>query len=119
MIGIVRDRKFRNLMMWFVCIISLALCLHFNTHNAETAYQEHAVYEFESVDFHDVHQKQNHIHHDNFHEHFGEYQSGQSMTLLFTLAFILILDRVKNYLYLMISRIFKPPKTSLETFLFS
>ncbi len=99
MIGIVRDRKFRNLMMWFVCIISLALCLHFNTHNAETAYQEHAVY--------------------NFHEHFGEYQSGQSMTLLFTLAFILILDRVKNYLYLMISRIFKPPKTSLETFLFS
>jgi hypothetical protein len=52
-----------------ICIISLALCLHVNTHNAEA---EHTVYEFESVHFHDVHQKQNHIHHDNFHEHFGE-----------------------------------------------
>ncbi|KMU98447.1 hypothetical protein ACS72_14635 [Acinetobacter sp. VT 511] len=118
MIGIVRDRKFRNLMMWVICIISLALCLHVNTHNAEATYPEHTVYEFEGAHFHDVHQKQNHIHHDNFHEHFGGDQSGQSMTLLFTFAFILIPDRVKNYLYLMISRIFKPPKTSLENFLF-
>ena len=119
MMAIVQDSKMRYVMMWLVCIISLALCLHVNTHNAEAKYPEHTVYEFEGAHFHDVHQKQNHIHHDNFHEHFGEYQSGQSMTLLFTLAFILILDRVKNYLYLMISRIFKPPKTSLETFLFS
>lgn len=118
MIGMVRDRKFRNLMMWVICIISLSLCLHVNTHNAEATYPEHEVYAFEGVHFHDVHQKQNHIHHDNFHEHFGEYQSSQSVTLLFTLAFILIPDRVNNYLYLRISRIFKPPKIALKTFLF-
>lgn len=110
MIGIVRDRKFRNMMMWLVCIISLALCLHFNTHNTETVYREHTAHEVELVHFHDVHQQQSHIHHDNFHEHFSDYSSSQQVILLFTLSIILIIDWVKVYLYLMVNRIFKPPK---------
>jgi len=120
MIGMVTDRKFRNMMMWFVCVISLVLCLHFNTHNAETAYQEHAAYETELVHSHDVHQKQSHIHHDNFHEHFSEYPSSQQIGLLFILLHILMIDWVKAYLYLMVSRIFKPPRKTISfKFLFN
>lgn len=96
--------------MWLVCIVSLSLCLHFNAHNAEIRYQDHPAYETELVHSHDIQQKQSHIHHDNFHEHFSDYSSSQQMTLLITLPIILIMDWVKVYLYLMVSRIFKPPK---------
>ncbi|WP_291373974.1 hypothetical protein [Acinetobacter sp. UBA6720] len=114
MVGVVRDQNLKLLMMWLVCIVSLSLCLHFNTHVVEANYQEHTAYETELVHFHDVQQKKNHVHHDNFHEHFKEYQSNYEIGLLFIILNILIIDWQKAYLYLMISRIFKPPKSAIN-----
>jgi hypothetical protein len=42
MMAIVQDSKMRYVMMCLVCIISLALCLHFNEHATENRFQEHA-----------------------------------------------------------------------------
>ena len=102
------------MMMWLVCIVSLSLCLHFNAHNAEIRYQDHPAYAAELVHSHDIQQKQSHIHHDNFHEHFGDYESSHPIGLLFILVGILMVDWVKAYLYLIISRIFKPPKAAIN-----
>lgn len=101
-------------MMWLVCIVSLSLCLHFNAHVSATLDQVHPAYETELVHSHDIQQKQMHIHHDNFHEHFGEYESSHPIGLLFILVGIMLLDWIKAYLYLIISRIFKPPKIAIN-----
>ena len=115
MIGIVRDRKFRNLMMWFVCIISLALCLHFNEHVTEISLQEHDYVDAIHSHHHEVNQQYSHSHQDNLYEHFVGYEAIKAIAVILLLLSIRIFDRTKNYIFLMASRIFKPPKTSMSS----
>ena len=41
MTNILRDKQSKFVMMWLVCMISLALCLHFNEHVTENEFQRH------------------------------------------------------------------------------
>lgn len=111
MTGMVRDGKFRNMVMWLVCIISLALCLHFNEHVTETQFQEQTHFEIEHNHVHEVNQKHSHAHHDNFYEHLVGYHTANELSYSYFLFKAQINDRTKDYVYLMISRIFKPPKS--------
>jgi hypothetical protein len=114
MMGMVRDRKFRSMVMWLVCIISLALCLHFNEHVTETQFQEQMHIEIEHNHVHEVNQKHSHTHHDNFYEHLVAYHTVNELNYSYLLFKTQIFDRTQDYVYLMISRIFKPPKSAMD-----
>jgi hypothetical protein len=100
MTNILRDKQSKFVMMWLVCMISLALCLHFNEHVTENEFQRHV-----SIDA--IH---SHHHEVNYYEHFVGYDVLKSIALAHLLKGISILDWCKEYVFLMISRIFKPPK---------
>nr|WP_298892654.1 hypothetical protein [uncultured Acinetobacter sp.] len=118
MIGIVQDKTVKGVMMWLTCIISLALCLHFNAHVAEATNQGYSSNHTDLVHFHDVQQKQTHSHHDNFHEHYHEFRSAHQIGWILIVLSLFMMDWVKAYLYLIISRIFKPPKTESKSLIF-
>ena len=115
MMGMVRDRKYRNMVMWLVCIISLALCLHFNEHVTEISLQEHDYVDAIHSHHHEVNQQYSHSHQDNLYEHFVGYEAIKAIAVILLLLSIRIFDRTKNYIFLMASRIFKPPKTSMSS----
>lgn len=104
--------------MWFVCILNLALCLHFNTHVVDATNQGHSSNYTDLVHFHDTQQKQAHSHHDNFHEHYHEFRSAHQIDWILIVLSLFMLDRVKTYLYLRVSRIFKPPKIESKSLIF-
>ena len=121
MMAIVQDSKMRYVMMWLVCIISLALCLHFNEHATENRFQEHATenrfQEHAYVDVihthhHEVNQQHSHHHQDTYYEHFSNVASLKEIALILLLLGAQIFDRTKKYALLLASRIFKPPKKS-------
>lgn len=115
MIGMRRDRTFKLLRMCLVFIISLALCQHFNEHVTETSFQEHVYVDAIHSHHHEVNQQHSHSHQDNLYEHFVGYEAIKAIAVILLLLSIQIFDRTKNYIFLMISRIFKPPKTSMNS----
>ena len=121
MMAIVQDSKMRYVMMWLVCIISLALCLHFNEHATETSLQEHAYVDVIHTHHHEVNQQHSHHHHevnqqhshhhqDTYYEHFSNVASLKEIALILLLLGAQIFDRTQKYALLLASRIFKPPK---------
>ena len=110
MTNILRDKQSKFVMMWLVCMISLALCLHFNEHVTETESQRHISIDAIHSHHHEVSQQHSHSHQDNYYEHFVGYDVLKSIALAHLLKGISILDWCKEYVFLMISRIFKPPK---------
>ena len=119
MMAIVQDSKMRYVMMCLVCIISLALCLHFNEHATENRFQEHATenrfQEHAYVDVihthhHEVNQQHSHHHQDTYYEHFSNVASIKEIALILLLLGAQIFDRTQKYALLLASRIFKPPK---------
>ena len=103
MMAIVQDSKMRYVMMCLVCIISLALCLHFN---------EHAYVDVIHTHHHEVNQQHSHHHQDTYYEHFSNVTSIKEIALILLLLGAQIFDRTKKYALLLASRIFKPPKKS-------
>ena len=63
---------------------------------------------------HEVSQQHSHSHQDNYYEHFVGYDVLKSTALAHLLKGISILDWSKEYVYLMVSRIFKPPKKLMD-----
>ena len=121
MMAIVQDSKMRYVMMWLVCIISLALCLHFNEHATENRFQEHAYVDVIHTHHHEVNQQHSHHHHevnqqhshhhqDTYYEHFSNVASLKEIALILLLLGAQIFDRTQKYALLLASRIFKPPK---------
>lgn len=106
MIGMVQDKKFKGTMMWLVCILSLALCLHSNTHVTEISSFQNAPYAHP----HEVNQPHIHSHQDTYHEHFVGYDVSQNISFTVLIFNSEIIDRIKHYTFLVMSRIFKPPK---------
>ena len=112
MMAIVQDSKMRYVMMCLVCIISLALCLHFNEHATENRFQEHAYVDVIHTHHHEVNQQHSH-HQDSYYEHFSNFASIKEIALILLLLSAQIFDRTQKYALLLASRIFKPPKKSL------
>lgn len=110
MMAIVQDSKMRYVMMCLVCIISLALCLHFNEHATENRFQEHAYVDVIHTHHHEVNQQHSHHHQDTYYEHFSNVASIKEIALILLLLGAQIFDRTKKYALLLASRIFKPPK---------
>lgn len=110
MTNILRDKQSKFVMMWLVCMISLALCLHFNEHVTETEFQRHVLIDAIHSHHHEVSQQHSHSHQDNYYEHFVGYDVLKSIALAHFLTKRPILDWSKEYVFLMMSRIFKPPK---------
>ena len=115
MTSMMRDKKFKFLRVWLACIISLALCLHFNEHVTEISLQEHDYVDAIHSHHHEVNQQYSHSHQDNLYEHFVGYEAIKAIAVILLLLSIRIFDRTKNYIFLMASRIFKPPKTSMSS----
>ena len=115
MMAIVQDSKMRYVMMWLVCIISLALCLHFNEHATENRFQEHAYVDVIHTHHHEVNQQHSH-HQDNYYEHFSNVASLKEIALILLLLSAQIFDRTQKYALLLASRIFKPPKKIISFF---
>ncbi len=103
-------------MMWLVCIISLALCLHSNEHATETSLQEHAYVDVIHTHHHEVNQQHSHHHQDTYYEHFSNVASIKEIALILLLLGAQIFDRTQKYALLLASRIFKPPKKNHEFF---
>ncbi|WP_423180100.1 hypothetical protein [Stenotrophomonas maltophilia] len=95
--------------------MSLALCLHFNEHVTEISLQEHDYVDAIHSHHHEVNQQYSHSHQDNLYEHFVGYEAIKAIAVILLLLSIRIFDRTKNYIFLMASRIFKPPKTSMSS----
>ncbi|EJB8519449.1 hypothetical protein U4959_04315 [Acinetobacter junii] len=110
MMGMVQDKKFKGIMMWLVCILSLALCLHSNTHVTETSSFQNAPYAEAHPHQHEVNQLHKHNHQDTYHEHFVGYDVSQNISFTVLIFNSEIIDRIKHYTFLVMSRIFKPPK---------
>ena len=64
--------------MWLVCILSLALCLHSNTHVTEISSFQNAPYA--ETHPHEVNQPHIHSHQDTYHEHFVGYDVSQNIS---------------------------------------
>ena len=114
MIGMVQDKKFKGIMMWLVCILSLALCLHSNTHVTETSSFQNAPYAEAHPHQHEVNQLHKHNHQDTYHEHFVGYDVGQNISFIVLIFNSQIIDRIKHYTFLVMNRIFKPPKKLMD-----
>ena len=112
MTSMMRDKKFKFLRVWLACIISLALCLHFNEHVTENRFQEHAYVDVIHTHHHEVNQQHSHHHQDTYYEHFSNVASLKEIALILLLLGAQIFDRTKKYALLLASRIFKPPKKS-------
>lgn len=114
MTNILQDKQNKFVMMWLVCMISLALCLHFNEHVTETEFQRHVLIDAIHSHHHEVSQQHSHSHQDNYYEHFVDHDSLKVIVLAHFLKKMPILDWSKEYVFLMVSRIFKPPKTLMD-----
>ena len=114
MMGMLQDKKFKGIMMWLVCILSLALCLHFNTHVTETSSFEDAAYVEAHPHQHEVNQPHIHSHQDTYHEHFVGYDVSQNISFTVLIFNSEIIDRIKHYTFLVMNRIFKPPKKLMD-----
>ena len=110
MTNILRDKQSKFVMMWLVCMISLALCLHFNEHVTENEFQRHVSIDAIHSHHHEVSQQHSHGHQDNYYEHFVGYDVGQNISFIVLIFNSQIIDRIKHYTLLVMSRIFKPPK---------
>ena len=115
MTNILRDKQSKFVMMWLVCMISLALCLHFNEHVTDNEFQRHVSIDAIHSHHHEISQQHSHSHQDNYYEHFVGYEAIKAIAVILLLLSIRIFDRTKNYIFLMASRIFKPPKTSMSS----
>ena len=85
MMGMVQDKKFKGIMMWLVCILSLALCLHSNTHVTEISSFQNAPYA--ETHPHEVNQPHIHSHQDTYHEHFVGYDVSKFLVINLFLYF--------------------------------
>lgn len=112
MMGMIQDKKFKGIMMWLVCILSLALCLHSNSHVAATSQFQNISYYTTAVHSHqhEVNQPHKHSHQDAFYEHFIGYDSSNNLIFTILIFSCDVFDSVKHYSFLVMSRIFKPPK---------
>lgn len=114
MIGMVRDQKFKFLMMWLVCIMSVALCLHFNEHATDTSRIEtHGYIKAVHAHHHEVNPIHLHSHQDSLYEHTVGYVSIKHTVLTLLLLAGQIFEQKKLYSFLNIKRIFKPPRKTM------
>ncbi len=100
--------------MWLVCILSLALCLHFNTHANESGQLGTYTLEVMHSHHHEISQPHKHVHQDSVYEHFVGYDSVTSNNLENLLTGVFSLYSTKKYVLLIVSRIFKPPKITMN-----
>ncbi len=100
--------------MWLVCLISLALCLHFNEHATETGFQVHDYVDVIHTHHHEVSQQHAHSHQDTYYEHFSNFASIKEIALILLLLSVQIFDHTQRYALLLASRIFRPPKEKDE-----
>ena len=82
----------------------------FKEHVTENEFQRHVSIDAINSHHHEISQQHSHSHQDNYYEHFVGYDVLKSAALAHLLKGISILDWSKEYVYLMVSRIFKPPK---------
>ena len=113
MTNILRDKQNKFVMMWLVCMISLALCLHFNEHVTENEFQRHISIDAIHSHNQEVSQQHSHGHQDNYYEHFVGYDVLKSIALAHLIKRISVLDWSKEYVYLMVSRILNRPKSDV------
>ena len=73
MTNILRDKQNKFVMMLLVCMISLALCLHFKEHVTENEFQRHVSIDAINSHHHEISQQHSHSHQDNYYEHFVGY----------------------------------------------
>ena len=81
MTNILRDKQSKFVMMWLVCMISLALCLHFNEHVTVNEFQRHVSIDAIHSHHHEISQQHSHSHQDNYYEHFVGYDALKSTAL--------------------------------------
>lgn len=114
MTNILRDKQSKFVMMWLVCMISLALCLHFNEHVTESEFQRPVSINAIHAHPHEINQQHSHSYQDSYYEHFVGYDVLKSIALAHYLKRLSILDWSKEYVFLMVIRIFKPPKKLMD-----